>query len=301
MSALLISPAERDYITKGIDVDIRADGRTRLDYRDIVLETGLISQASGSARCRIEGTDVLVGVKVEIGLVDSEKINQGKVVCNVECAPSASQQFEGRGADELNIELTQLLTKVLDGPQGGINLEKLCIIPGAQCWVIYIDATILDYSGNILDALFIATRAALFNTRVPMTEVQDVGEGQQEFEIIDDVEAAERLEGWEHIPIAVTLNKIGSRYIVDASPLEELCTEARLTVAVNQSGNLCGVQKSAEGSIEPSLLLEMVQTGKTVGQALIGQLKKKLEREEEDILDKESRGEIVKKLGFFAM
>ncbi|ORY01413.1 ribosomal protein S5 domain 2-like protein [Basidiobolus meristosporus CBS 931.73] len=301
MSSLLISPAERDYITKGVDVDIRADGRTRLDYRDIVLETGLISQASGSARCRIEGTDVLVGVKVEIGMVDGEKSNLGKVVCNVECAPSASQQFEGRGADELNIELTQLLAKVLDGPQGGINLEKLCIIPGAQCWVIYIDATILDYSGNILDALFIATRAALFNTRVPMTEVQDVGEGQQEFEIVDDVEAAERLEGWEQIPIAVTLNKIGSRYIVDASPLEELCTDARLTVAVNQSGNLCGVQKSGEGSIEPSLLLEMVQTGKTVGQSMIQQLNKKLEREEEDILAKESRGEIVKKLGFFAM
>ena len=46
---------------------------------------------------------------------------------------------------------------------------------------------------------------------------------------------------------------------MDASPLEELCTEAKLVVAVNRSGELCGVQKGQEGGIEPSLLLEMIQ------------------------------------------
>ena len=88
MPAPLISPSERDFITKGVQANIRADGRARLDYRHIILETGLISQASGSARCRLgEGTDVLVGVKVEIGQVDVDdgsSGNKGKVVCNVE-------------------------------------------------------------------------------------------------------------------------------------------------------------------------------------------------------------------------
>lgn len=55
------------------------------------------------------------------------------------------------------------------------------------------------------------------------------------------------------------LFKIGARHIVDASPLEELCTEAKLVVAVNQSGELCGLQKGQDGGIEPSLLLEMIQ------------------------------------------
>jgi exosome complex component RRP42 len=91
---LLISPAEREYIINGVDHNIRADGRGRLDYRRIVIETGLISQASGSARCRLgEGTDVLVGVKVELGLVDvagedeiirGQKSKRGRVICNVE-------------------------------------------------------------------------------------------------------------------------------------------------------------------------------------------------------------------------
>ncbi|RUP48577.1 ribosomal protein S5 domain 2-type protein [Jimgerdemannia flammicorona] len=302
MPAPLISPSERDYITKSVQANLRADGRTRLDYRQIVLETGLISQTSGSARCRLgEGTDVLVGVKVEIGQVDIDSAgNRGKVVCNVECSPSASQQFEGRGADELNNELTQALERVLNGAQGGLNLEKLCIIQGQQCWVVYIDAIILDSAGNLLDAIFIATRAALFNTRVPKTIVQDLGDGQFEFELLDDVESAERIEGWDHVPIGITLNKIGSRYIIDATPLEELCTEAKLVVAVNRKGHLCGLQKSADGGIEPSLLTEMVQTAKSLGQSLIKQLDDQLEREEIDFNARRARGEHVEKLGFFA-
>jgi hypothetical protein len=80
-----LSQAERDYITEGVHSDLRADGRGRLDYRAMVLETGIISQANGSARVRLgEGTDVLVGVKVEIDQVEPDADNIGKIVCNVE-------------------------------------------------------------------------------------------------------------------------------------------------------------------------------------------------------------------------
>lgn len=61
---------------------------------------------------------------------------------NLFSSPSASQQFEGHGADDLNNELTQALQRVLGGPQCGINFEKLCIIKGQQCWIVYIDAMV---------------------------------------------------------------------------------------------------------------------------------------------------------------
>lgn len=86
----LISPAERDYILKGIECNIRADGRQRPDYREVILETGVISQTSGSARVRLAGgTDVLVSVKADIGpvLVDPETgegADKGQIICNVE-------------------------------------------------------------------------------------------------------------------------------------------------------------------------------------------------------------------------
>ncbi|KAG9072052.1 Exosome complex component RRP42 [Linnemannia hyalina] len=324
----LISPSERDYILKGIECNIRADGRQRPDYREVILETGVISQTSGSARVRLAGgTDVLVSVKADIGpvLVDPETgegADKGQIICNVECAPSASQQFEGRGADELNNELTQMMTRFLshntttlstpssttpsstgapnNNGAGGINLSKLCIIPGEQCWILYVDALVLDYGGNLVDAVFMGTRAAIFDTRIPKTEVQDLGDGNFDFEVLDDAEDTEVVEGREDMPICITLNKIGARHIVDASPLEELCTEAKLVVAVNRSGELCGLQKGQDGGIEPSLLLEMIQFGKTLGQTLIKQLDAKIKAEAEADTIKRQNGQPVVKLGFFA-
>lgn len=84
MPAPVISPAERDYITQGVEYDCRADGRGRLEYRHLVLETGILSQTSGSARCRLGDSDVLVGVKVEIGEIEQGQPDQGRIVCNVE-------------------------------------------------------------------------------------------------------------------------------------------------------------------------------------------------------------------------
>lgn len=84
MPAPLLSPAERDYITQGVESDCRADGRSCLDYRHFVLETGVLSQTSGSARCRLGDSDVLVGVKVEVGEIEYGQPNEGRVVCNVE-------------------------------------------------------------------------------------------------------------------------------------------------------------------------------------------------------------------------
>ncbi|KAF9421040.1 Exosome complex component RRP42 [Entomortierella beljakovae] len=320
----LISPAERDYILKGIECNIRADGRQRSDYREVTIETGVVSQTSGSARVRIAGgTDILVSVKAEIGPVQVDPVtgdgaDKGQIVCSVECAPSASQQFEGRGADDLNNELTQMMTRFLSdntnaavnkssdssskppaGP-GGINLSKLCIIPGQQCWVLFVDALVMDYGGNLMDAIFMGARAAIYDTKIPKTQVQDLGDGQFEFEVLDDVEDTDVVEGREDMPVCVTLNKIGARHIVDASPLEELCTEAKLVVSVNKSGEICGLQKGHDGGIEPSLLLEMIQFGKHLGQTLIRHLDAKIKEEEDGDLAKRQRGEPVQKLGFLA-
>ncbi|KAI8391508.1 ribosomal protein S5 domain 2-type protein [Radiomyces spectabilis] len=300
MPAPLISPAEKSYIEQGIEQDCRADGRGRLEMRHMILETGILSQTSGSARCRLGDSDVLVGVKAEIGDIEQGQPNQGRIICNVECSPSASQQFEGRGADDLNNTLTVALDRLLNGPQSGINLEKLCLIPGQSCWVLYVDAMVMDCAGNLLDCIVMTTRAALFNTRIPKTEIQDLGEGEYEFEVVDDVEDAEAIQDWDRLPIAVTLYKISDRYIIDPTVLEELCSQVTLTVGVNKDGHICGVQKGARGSIDPSLLTEMIQTATMLGKSLIQQLDAKLIEEDQAVQDKRRRGEPVEKLGFFA-
>lgn len=123
-------------------------------------------------------------------------------------SPSASQQFEGRGADELNNTLTLALERLFCGPQSGLDLEKLCIIPGQQCWVIYIDAMVIDCAGNLLDCVVMTARAALFDTRIPKTEIHEVGDDEYEFEVVDDVEDADPVVGWDLSPVSVTLYKV---------------------------------------------------------------------------------------------
>ncbi|KAJ2723074.1 hypothetical protein GGI07_002901 [Coemansia sp. Benny D115] len=276
MASLILSPAEQDYITRGVESGFRSDGRGSLDRREVTLRTGMISQANGSARCRIgnlgTGTDILVGVKAEVNAWtpgDNVPENSGAIVCNVECSPSAAQEFEGRGADELNVELTQLLDRIFDGPQSGMDLQKLCIIPRQAYWVLHVDALVLDVKGDIIDALVWATRAALLSTVLPKVVVESIedenGEMQAEFDVVDDPEDMTPLVGVENIPMTVTFSLVGRRFVVDASEQEEAVAQARMTVAVSPKGDICMVQKTGVlRGFTPALLSEIMHSAKDV-------------------------------------
>lgn len=274
MSTLLLSPAERDFITNGVECGFRADGRGSLDRREVTLRTDMISQANGSARCRIGdlgvGTDVLVGVKAEVNnWSPGEPEDSGTIVCNVECSPSAAQEFEGRGAEGINVELTQLLARILGGPQSGIDMQKLCIIPKQAYWILHIDALVLDVKGSIVDTLVWAARAALLSAKLPRVVVETIsdeqGNMQSEFDVVDDPDDLTPLTGAENLPLSVTFNQIGKRYVIDASEQEDAVTQARLTVAVSPTMEICAVQKGGIlRGFPQSLLSEIMHTAQKV-------------------------------------
>jgi exosome complex component RRP42 len=47
----MLSDGEVRFIRSGVLDDIRVDGRSRLDFRPLSMETRLLPQANGSARC----------------------------------------------------------------------------------------------------------------------------------------------------------------------------------------------------------------------------------------------------------
>ena len=108
---LKISQSEKDYILQGIEQNIRTDGRTRLEFRPVILETGILSQSNGSARLsfRDSSTDILVSIKAEISEPNPLHPNSGKIEIQVSGSPSVSSKFEGRMAEEINTELTLML------------------------------------------------------------------------------------------------------------------------------------------------------------------------------------------------
>jgi len=271
-----ISLSEMKYIQSGIEQNIRNDGRHRLQYRnDFSIEVGVISQAAGSARLRLANTEILVGIKVEIGTPKESAPNEGYFEYHIECCPSASTEFEGRGAEQLNLELARSL-KRLYANKTCFDLEKLSIIEGEQCWVIFIDALILQVDGNIFDCVSIACRAALYDCRVPNIQVIKDGDAT-ELQISDDPLDAMQVDT-SRIPVAVTLTKIASRFVVDATIEEEFCQSARLTIGINKQGNSVSVQKAGKGGLLPSSVSQMMMAARKIGCEIITRLDTMLER-----------------------
>lgn len=123
--------------------------------------------------------------------------------------PSASPEFEGRGAEYLNVELARFLERIFQNSPS-FNLQSLCVVPGQTCWVLCIfllhfyyllfllsniiiitiicylffcifylkikdiDALVLDSGGNLFDSLSLATLAALYNTKIPSIKVDNL-------------------------------------------------------------------------------------------------------------------------------
>ncbi|XP_048135537.1 exosome complex component RRP42-like isoform X2 [Rhodamnia argentea] len=270
-----LSLGEKLFIQGGIAQDLRSDGRKRLTYRPIYVETGIIPQANGSARVRMGGTDVIASVKAEIGRPSPVQPNKGKVSIYVDCSPTAAPMFEGRGAEELSTEVSVTLQRCLlggkSGAGAGIDLSSLIVVEGKVCWDLYIDGLVVSSDGNLLDALSAAIKAALSNTGIPRVHVaaEASGEDQPELEISDEEFLQFDTSG---VPVIVTLTKVGRHYIVDATSEEESETSSAVSVSINRKGLICGLTKRGGAGLDPSVILDMISVAKHVSEQLMDRL-----------------------------
>mmetsp|Transcript_34590 Transcript_34590/g.58096 ORF Transcript_34590/g.58096 Transcript_34590/m.58096 type:complete len:290 (+) Transcript_34590:171-1040(+) len=277
--ALVLSKAEQQFIYDGIVQNIRVDGRGREDFRAITLEQGVVPQASGSARLRLGGTDVLVGVKVEIGTPLPEHPSCGRTQFSVDVSANASLSFEGRGGEDLAAELTQALEKCFGGSSTGagaaLDPKDLGIIDGRTCWVVNVDGLVLAADGNLLDALAAAAKAALADTRVPKVTIVGgtAAEDVADFEVNEDPNACLPLD-MKAVPVIITLRHTNGHYYADANAQEEALQHPGLSVAVNSNGTLCGLLKCGATGLDPSVTREMME----VAQKMALDLHKSLDR-----------------------
>ncbi|GAB0184299.1 exosome complex component RRP42 isoform X1 [Grus americana] len=289
MASVVLSEPEKLYIVHGVQEDLRVDGRGCEDYRCAEVETDVVSNTSGSARVKLGHTDILVGVKAEMGTPKLEKPDEGYLEFFVDCSANATPEFEGRGGEELGTEIANTLYRVFSS-ESSVDLKSLCINPREHCWVLYVDVLLLECGGNLFDAISIAVKAALFNTRIPKVRVLEDEEGSKEIELSDDPYDCIRLNV-DDVPCIVTLSKIGYRHVVDATLQEEACSLASLLISVTSKGALTSMKKVGKGSLDPESIFEMMETGKRVGKSLHIALQKILDEEE-------SLGTSRQKVGF---
>ncbi|KAJ8538674.1 hypothetical protein K7X08_029970 [Anisodus acutangulus] len=278
-----LSVGEKNFIKGGIAQDLRNDGRKRLTYRPIYVETGVIPQANGSARVKLGATDVIASVKAELGRPTASHPDQGKVSIYVECSPTAEPSFEGRGGEELSAELSTALELCLlggkSGAGAGIDPSSLSIKEGKVCWDLYVDCLVISSDGNLLDALGAAIKAALSNTGIPRVQVREAASSDEQADV--DVSDEEYLQfDTNGVPVIVTLTKAGRHYIVDATSEEESLMSSAVSISVNRQGIICGLTKRGGTGLDPSVILDMISVAKHVSEQLINKLDSEIEAAE---------------------
>ena len=126
MSDNIVAEIKKEYIYDLAKRDERADGRALDQYRNISIETGVISKAEGSARVQIGDTQVLVGVKIQPGEPFPDTPDKGVIITNAELIPLASPTFESGPPREGAIELARVVDRGIR-ESGALDLAKLCI------------------------------------------------------------------------------------------------------------------------------------------------------------------------------
>jgi hypothetical protein len=146
-------------------------------------------------------------------------------------SPAAYSYLPAAALDDLQHDYTTVLHGALS--HASLRPPNLSIIPGRKAWLLTLDLMVLSDAGNVYDALFMAARAALWDTHVPKTRAveyrRDKGKGGNDmdvdpesqsgldtrskasatdFELEDSWDEGPLLGGRDAWPICITLNLV---------------------------------------------------------------------------------------------
>jgi exosome complex component RRP42 len=254
----VVTRVKQKQIAQLIEADKRLDGREMMDYREMKIEQGIIERAEGSARVLLGKTEVVVGVKIEMGEPFPDTPNEGVLTVNAELTPIASPAFEAGPPDEDSIELARIVDRGIRESKC-IDTSKLVIEPGKKVFVVFVDIYVLNHDGNLIDAAALAAVNALLNTKMSNYEIK---EGEVKIK-----SGYEQLPMKKH-PITVTTAKIGNKLLVDPGCEEEEVMDARITFAIDDDNNICAIQKGGSGYFEPQQVIEAAKIAQTKAKEL---------------------------------
>lgn len=255
----VIHELTRSHIQKLAADGRRIDGRGLEEFRPLTVEKGFVESAEGSARVHLGDTDVLVGVKLELGSPYADRPDSGVLITNAELRPMASPTFELGPPRPEAVEIARVVDRGIRETET-VDLTSLCIDAGEQVWLLFMDIHVLDYDGNLFDAGNYAALAALTDTTIPKAE--KLGKGKDTPLKVG------------HYPISVTVSKIDEILLVDPSLDEERISDARLTVTTDEKGHLRAMQKGLMGSFTTEEIDRVItlagDLGKEIRKQIVG-------------------------------
>jgi exosome complex component RRP42 len=254
-----------NYIAALISKEQRLDGRALTEYRkDISIEYNISKNAEGSARVKFGDTEVIVGVKCEVGKPYPDNPNEGTIIVTTELLPLSSPEFEPGPPSVKATELARIVDRGIRESKC-INFQKLCIKEGEKVWVLLIDIYTINDGGNLIDASALGTLAALRNFKFP--------EYDEENSKINYEEHTNKGLPLEKTPITVTISKINGKLIVDTTDKEEKAVETRLSIAISEDNVINAMQKGLEEPLTHAEIMQMIEIAIEKRKELIKHLK----------------------------
>jgi exosome complex component RRP42 len=238
--SMVVERLRKDQMVELLSKEKRLDNRGLLDFRDIIIETGVIERASGSAKVQVGNTQVIAGVKIETGEPFPDTPDKGLLVVNAEVLPLASAYAEPGPPDEDAIELARVVDRGIRESKM-IDLSKLVLIPGRKVHAVFVDVSVLNVDGNLFDATSYATVASIATAKMPKLSVDQNGQIKRIEEIIS--------LPIKSIPVSVTLARIGDVLLLDPTSEEEAVMDARITLVFDEEDNVCAGQKGQPGTL----------------------------------------------------
>ena len=280
----VIPVLKKEYVTKLAEEGKRVDGRAFDEFRQISIETHCVNKAEGSALVKIGNTQVIVGIKMDLGEPFPDTPDCGVLSTAAELIPLASPDFEAGPPQRDAIELARVVDRGVRESEV-VDIHKLVITPGEKVWIVFIDIHILDYDGNLFDAASLGALAALLTTKMPILRMMESGALEKKDleawynrthieeirEIyshpdIDEIVAKKKKGIVKDIrlpmtepPISCTAVKISNFVFFDPSLDEDELADARLTVATDNHGDIRAMQKGLAGSFSKEEVQGVIQ------------------------------------------
>jgi len=246
MSGEILSVLKKDFIHNLIVEGKRADGREFEEMRNISVRTNVIDKAEGSAYVKYGETKILVGIKLQKGTPFPDSPGDGIIMTGMELNPLASPDFEAGPPREEAIEMSRIVDRGIRESHS-IDLKKLCIKEGELVWMVFIDISVINNAGNIVDASCLAAIAALMTTTIPESAAHEFPSIPMPI---------------QNMPVGITVVSIDNHLILDPSLDEETVCDTKLTVITDSEGALSGLQKSGASPLLPETVMNMVNLGR---------------------------------------
>jgi len=262
-STIIVEQLRKQQMLEALSREKRLDGRNFDSYRDLEIEIGIIDKASGSARVKLGNTEVIAGIKVETGEPFEGLENKGALIMSAEVLPTASAHIEPGPPDEEAIELSRVVDRGVRESKM-LDLDKLSLIPGKIVYTIFVDCSIINSDGNLLDATSYAVVAALLTCKLPVFIVQDD-------KVVDTGDIMP--PPITTIPISVTAVRIGDSVLLDPAMEEEACMDARLTITTQSDGDFVALQKGFAGPFTISQILQSTEIARVKGEEIRSKMK----------------------------